>query len=182
MTKPNGEMHQMTDMELGWVAGIIDGEGCISIACENPKPSSKRTSPYYQLHVDVMMTHLPTIEKLRAITGVGCYKNRVKPGIARNQSYQWRVACKQAAALLQVLRPALVTKAEEVDIAMEFSSLPVTKSCKLGTPPELLEARLSCRIRLQEAKPRTIVTRLGRAMRLELTGSSKSVVDNYCVE
>ena len=182
MTKPNGVLRQMTDLEIGWVAGLIDGEGCISISCEPPKPYNNRRSPYYQLHLDVLMTHLPTIEKLCSVTGMGEIKHRVKPTFARNQSFHWRVVCNQAAALLQVIRPAMVTKAEEADIALEFSSLPITKSCRLGTSPELLAARLSCRIRLQEAKPRTSIVRIGREARLKLTGTSKSVSDNYCVE
>ncbi len=66
--------HQINDIEYldlliketdyAWAAGIIDGEGCISIA-KTLRKDAKNFS--YCLCIGVSMSHFPTVEKLNNI-------------------------------------------------------------------------------------------------------------------
>lgn len=68
----------MNDIETGWVAGIIEGEGCFTV---------KRGRPV----VKVEMTDLDVIERLQALTGVGTICAPTKRKDHWSQSYSWQV-------------------------------------------------------------------------------------------
>ena len=55
-----------SDVELAWVAGIIDGEGCISVI---KSKVNKKEGVYfrYQLNIYVGMIHKPTIYRIKDI-------------------------------------------------------------------------------------------------------------------
>jgi len=57
----------MTEAELAWVAGLLEGEGCFF-------PMEYRTEkygPYVYARVAVLMTDLDILQRLPQVTGVG---------------------------------------------------------------------------------------------------------------
>lgn len=90
-----------TESEWAWVAGIIEGEGCL-------RYSEQSIRGYWSTEVRVRMTDLDIIERLRDVTGVGNVLGpyiRPKP---RKPIYEWRVSKKLDARLvLQNVRPWL---------------------------------------------------------------------------
>lgn len=150
----------MTPEERGYVAGIIDGEGCITILIQNPGKDG-RLSPSHRLFVKVTMGHKPTIEYLHKMVGLGSIHlqsgQRSRQGKQWNDAWTWWVGGRQASALVREVRPLLITKAEEADVALEFDALPRGLVGGAGgnkrLSPEIIAARQDCFERIRDLKP-----------------------------
>lgn len=115
----------MEEINLAWAAGIIDGEGCIGIVRDDRKALNEKNgwnlSPIYKLRISVGMSHLETIEKLYEIFGDGringqkCYK---RPG--HKQVYYWTVNADAAWKVIEKVKPYLVTKRVQAELAELF--------------------------------------------------------------
>jgi hypothetical protein len=105
----------LDEASLAWAAGLFDGEGCISI---HTNASGKQ----HTLRMTMQMVHKPTIERLRDIIGSGSINKAPRSKRNRNFRTAWcySVVCQQAVTALERLRPHLVTKATEADIALTF--------------------------------------------------------------
>ncbi len=107
------------DSDLGWAAGIIDGEGCISLY----KSSGTAAGRTYVLRVMVGNTSLLMLKRLREILGVGnIVVSRKAIGKYRPQ-WAWQASSKQAEAVLRLLEPYLVNKREEAIVGLESRRL-----------------------------------------------------------
>jgi hypothetical protein len=92
---------------VGWVAGIIDGEGCLS--------ASGHRDRSYQLSLQVVNTDKGMINKLIEYTGVGiCYLH--KRGKNRFNIYSWHVSLEDATKILKAILPLLTTKKKEAEL------------------------------------------------------------------
>ena len=101
-------------LQLAWAAGIIDGEGCISLRYD-------RTG--YQLRIVVVNTSRVMVERLHAIFP----KGRVRLYHAGNKKWRPRVefvlSASAAAEALKSLLPFLVNKKPEAELALYSRSL-----------------------------------------------------------
>ncbi len=104
---------------LGWSAGIIDGEGSIQINRFHPRHDRSRFN--YSLGVQVGATDPLMIERLHALWGGTAreFKKRTRTG---RLVYGWCVRSLRAEEVLRAVRPYLVTKAAQADLAFEFRS------------------------------------------------------------
>lgn len=92
---------------LGWCAGLLDGEGSIGIYGD-------------VVMVRIVMTHEATIRKVHEVLGVGTVR-RWKPRPPRRPAWRWFAGGRrETAVVLARLRPYLVTKAAEADLALRF--------------------------------------------------------------
>jgi hypothetical protein len=97
--------------DLAYLAGFLDGEGCICI---------RKLGDYerYDLFVEVSQVNPAPLFLFERQFGGRVFKMR------RHNEYRdlckWRVGSHDAARVLQKLRPFLVVKAEEADLAIEF--------------------------------------------------------------
>jgi len=73
--------NQMSDLELGWVAGILEGEGCFFVTTRK----TAKYGPYVYARVTVCMTDRDIIERLQHVTGVGVLE-RCASGRTRSTS------------------------------------------------------------------------------------------------
>lgn len=70
-------IRRMNHLEIGWVAGVIEGEGCIRHA--------KRA-----IRIDVAMSDRDVIDGLQLVTGVGkVYEHKHFTGSKRKPMYVW---------------------------------------------------------------------------------------------
>ena len=100
----------MKKVDLAYVAGLFDGEGCISIA--KCKPRWPGCSPYYRLVVAVNMAneYIPRLLK----SHFGGWVNRSPKGKEHwRQEWQWHLGSKEAVAFLEAIMPYLKLKIEE---------------------------------------------------------------------
>lgn len=109
----------LRDTDKAYLAGIVDGEGCISIS----KQIIKRTpTPVYSLIVVVSLVNKDVLQYFKEITGLGSVKYGAKHESSDNSrtSYQWWVSSRQAEKLLVEIYPYLRIKREQADIALSF--------------------------------------------------------------
>jgi len=111
-------MTQKEREEHAWLAGIIDGEGCISIShyWHKIKQYDK-----YDLKLLISMTHKATIQRVKSIAGVGVIYPIPPSGKKKRMQYRWVAYGHQAASVLRLCLPFMTTKKEEAILALEFS-------------------------------------------------------------
>src|SRR5690349_20279552 len=92
----------MTDTQAAYLAGIVDGEGCIYVG--------KSGNNYMSAWVAICMTHKPTIEWIGEVTGCGMVIEHRTKQQGRRKAWLWRLMSQQAVPFLRELLPHLVTK------------------------------------------------------------------------
>jgi hypothetical protein len=98
----------VTDTELAYFAGFIDGEGCIT---------NTNTSAYMK----VAHTYLPVLQKLQEVFG-GSLSDHIDKS-HKKKAWLWRVCGDEALQTLLALRPYLIEKQRQADIAIELLNL-----------------------------------------------------------
>lgn len=86
---------------LGYVAGIVDGEGCIRL----PRWSNP--------DVVVKMTDLDVLERCQAETGVGRISGPYVPSNGNKPQWTWSVRGRDAAGLLMTIYPMVGARRRE---------------------------------------------------------------------
>ncbi|AFU86543.1 HNH endonuclease [Caulobacter phage CcrRogue] len=111
----------MVEVDRAYLAGLIDGEGCISVSRTHSNASAKgcRRGYAYRSSVSVAMTNKEVLLWASETTGFGkiCPK-KTKPH--HRPAWTWTVWSKQAAELLKALQPYLRIKAEQAKALIEF--------------------------------------------------------------
>ena len=108
---------------LSYLAGIIDGEGSISIS--KMRTQSGNTS--HRMVLCVSNTNDKMIDWLyEKFGGSVCYRPPV--GCRKKDCWAWSLQGREAEELLRVVRDYSICKREEIDVALEFRA-----TFKLGT-------------------------------------------------
>lgn len=135
--------------DLAWAAGIVDGEGCIFARCAKAGRNG-RINPSYGVGLKVTMGHRATVDKIASMFGHGS-RHEVKQN-GYNDAWTWLVQATRMWPVLLALRPYLITKAEEADLALEFLALP--NFTGRTVPAEIWEERDRLFNLLRDARPR----------------------------
>lgn len=129
---------------LAYMAGIIDGEGCIGIN----RRDHPNGSTYYRMHVRVTNTDRRLLDWIAERWGgsvSGPLRNDYGNASGRCRAvYQWQVSGDRAAAMLLGVRPFLVLKASQALLAVEFQSTVLVNApgvVRDRVTPELLDHR-----------------------------------------
>ena len=99
-----------------YMAGFFDGEGYVGIVGSRPGCHG------YGLQVSIGQIDRRPLDWLRNRFGGGVTRNSVS-AIGRT-CYKWRAVSQEAVAFLEWIRPHVVLKAEQIDIALTFAALP----------------------------------------------------------
>lgn len=107
----------MTEKELGYTGGIVDGEGSICIVkvhgCTRPIPTLRA-------HVSVAQCDIRLPIWLKERFG-GYVSSLGIPKGGRKQAYSWSMTgTKQCLPFLEIIRPYLLLKTQQADIAIAF--------------------------------------------------------------
>jgi hypothetical protein len=102
----------MTETEKAWLAGIIDGEGCIYARMEK--------TGYLKSSVQVIMAHLPTMERISQITGGNAPKPQTPAPSNKHKAWRIQFQAQRGATLLRQLLPYLVTKKRQAEIFIQL--------------------------------------------------------------
>lgn len=100
MSSASVKIRKMSKFELGWVAGLLEGEGCFTARA--PKKSSTKL----YLSVDVQSGDRDVIERLIQYTGLGKlggpYKTRARH---HTPMYGWKLSSQPAEILMETILP-----------------------------------------------------------------------------
>ena len=97
---------------IGWSAGIIDGEGSISI-------SRTAAGKSFRIRVRVNNTDINLVNKMQELYGGSIYL-KVKGSNNRAPQWAWDVNSKTAYDALKKMCPYLITKKEICDLAISY--------------------------------------------------------------
>jgi hypothetical protein len=146
------------DVDLAWLAGLIDGEGCFHIRrAIGASGGARRISPSYRFSLLITMCSRETIQRVHELARIGFVTERKR---STRWSVAWTWWCgPQARSLILALRPYLKTKREEADISLRFLALPATPPQHdqsrqiLRTPDDICTKRALLWDDLRRAKP-----------------------------
>ena len=96
-------------MEIAYLAGLIDGEGCIVIK----KNKSTNRLYNYSLRLTVQMYHKDVIYAIYCRFGGNIH-------ILKNKIWFWDIGGLDAGDLLKELLPYLIVKKEQAELALNF--------------------------------------------------------------
>ena len=95
-------MHTLTDIQIGYLAGILDGEGCIY-----------QTRRGYG-HVIITNTNRECLNSIFKLTGIGMIYRLKKQRYGYTVAYQLRIyKMADVVELLSILLPVLIIKKEQ---------------------------------------------------------------------
>jgi hypothetical protein len=139
----------LTDIEAAYIAGLIDGEGTITISGPEDTPP--------MLRVSINMTNQAVLEWLAGKLSTSCYANPRQP--RRNWSPQFKVQITAWAAvrLCARLLPFLIVKKTHAEIAIEFGDTIGYYYSRKKIPPEIVQKRLALKDRIRPLNQRGCV-------------------------
>lgn len=108
------DLTRLADVDRAYFAGIMDGEGCVTIA-----RAKKGKWSYYTLFLSMACTDpslmIWIIEKFG-----GRVAPRTKCKTNRKDVWVWRVASREAEAVLRQIEPFMVVKRDQARLALAF--------------------------------------------------------------
>lgn len=116
----------MTEVEKAYLAGLVDGEGCISITSSST-PNKKSCS--FSVSLSVSNTDIELLNHIVAITGIGKITLSSRSRKSRElfpqwkPVYLWRVFAVEMRLLLPIILPYLVGKRQRAQLVTEFFAL-----------------------------------------------------------
>ncbi len=131
--------------DAAYAAGFFDGEGCISIALQRGATSRGKHYPNvrrYFLSVSLSQNDPTPIHWLVERFGGKCQFKRGKISYSDEQyeRYDWHIRTNEALIFLRMVRPFLLVKAEQADIAFEFAE--TVEWSRRKTPLHVQEKRI----------------------------------------
>jgi hypothetical protein len=109
-------------MELAFIAGLFEGEGCVRINRSLRKQiryGKKVTMEVYSLFVTIGNTDPRLVYPLKDMFG-GSVSIRIRKDPRHRPFFCWIISSNEALNFLEGIHPWLVSKADQVDIAITF--------------------------------------------------------------
>ena len=113
--------NNLIQVQGAYIAGIVDGEGCLRIdKGKTGKNGVRRTK--YSVTIGVANTCFRLVKYLKAITGVGSILPIPRRG-NRKPQIRWMVYSQQAEDFLKQIRPWLLVKNRQADLLLACRDL-----------------------------------------------------------
>jgi hypothetical protein len=125
-------MQKLQTAQLGYIAGIMDGEGCISLARQR---KNYHYSWQYCPHCNVGNTNLELLHWLHDSTRLGNINPKLTRGINSKPAWTWELRVYEIRTFLQDIMPYLIIKKRQSEIIIEF----ITNSRHVGVQYPLTE-------------------------------------------
>lgn len=106
---------KLSEAELGYIAGLIDGEGCIGI---HKHSDNRGKSRLHYLYLIVSNNDPKCCKFLRGKFGGWITKRQQKS--TWNPNYKWGVRSRRAREILELVLPYLRLKQEQAVLGIEF--------------------------------------------------------------
>jgi len=109
--------NNVTKNRLYYLAGFLDGEGCIQIKKSNRSRITNK-SPEYSVAVTISNTDITIPKMLRNIFGGSIFERKFKR--KWKNCYDWKVSNKKAIYFCKIIKPYLIMKQKQADNAILF--------------------------------------------------------------
>jgi len=139
----------LSETEKAYLAGLIDGDGCINIGC-HMIPGG--VTPTHYLQVVIAQANRPFLEKWCAKTGFGTVYRTSGSKLSKKKMYNWMMSGRKAETFLQFISPYLDIKLDDAKIALMFRKTKHGRAGRRSTPNAIVNLREQYKIMLQEVK------------------------------
>jgi len=116
------KLHNLPLTDIAYIAGLFDGEGCVSVVSgirKRPGRKNDKLRNEHSLHVSISNQHIPTLTYIKNATGLGNIYRDAKDRI----NFKWIVDCVRAMEFLKVLLPYLKIKKPQAELAIKLQTL-----------------------------------------------------------
>ena len=144
---PQPALSKMTENEKAYIAGLLDGEGCISIS--KSKPSKGCVSPSYLDRVHITNTDKRMIDFLIKTTGIGFVTETQPKNRKHKKRYDWVLSKGAYIEFLNEISPFLIIKKEQSEMLLKYRETFMEFSYGRKTK-DILEKREFCYQKLKE--------------------------------
>lgn len=112
-------MTNITEIQLGYLAGFVDGEGCLAI-CKRKHKNKFGEWIGYSAHVDLTNINKEVMEFIKRILNISSkiYDNPMKGN--RRLAYRLRLNMTESKKLVTLLKDYLIVKREQAKVFLEF--------------------------------------------------------------
>lgn len=142
----------LTDIDKAYIAGFLDGEGCVGYY--NASKTYSHRPSYFHASVSVCNTDPRVIFWFQKVTGMGrSWIIRFKDE-KRREAYQWQIGKKSdVIEFLSTVRPYLKVKGEQVDVLLAHLAIEAEYVKKHGSvTPEIVKSRQEISDKLKNMK------------------------------
>lgn len=111
----------ITEIERGYLAGFIDGEGSLLINKREHINTYKNTRYLsYSIYIDIGNTNKEVLEWIRSLLGITSkiYENKCKGN--RKLAYRLRISYRQAKPLIEILFDNLIIKKKQAEVFLKW--------------------------------------------------------------
>ena len=132
------------DTFKAWLAGFIDGEGCIAINYQHHKDGRKK----HYLSLRITQKFAEPLLKIKEIYGGSvCYTHTKK-----NKTYEHITASIKAETILRDVLPYLTVKKAQAELALKFRNIKRGSKGHVPTPQDVWEQREAMRLMMRQLK------------------------------
>lgn len=110
---------QLTDIERGYLAGMLDGEGSVYISYYKQHPTC--TNGRWQIGISIYSSNEPVLEYLRDICRTGSLwrKSSSKQELTQKRVYGFHLSSEALRIILPQIKDVLHIKREQAELALE---------------------------------------------------------------
>ncbi len=105
--------------ERGYAAGLLDGEGCISIRIVNPTVNNRQVNPCYNLQVSMNMVDGESIDFMYGCFGGNIYHKKVYQE-NRQEHWRWEISSDRAVKFLKQILSFLKCKKAQAELGIRY--------------------------------------------------------------
>jgi hypothetical protein len=146
-------MNNLSQLDLAYIAGFIDGEGCISVHMKK----LKRGSVSFATHFDIINTNLEILKWIKDILDCGIIEKKAKTK-GWKQCYHLFFRINEIELILPKLLEHLKVKHEQARLVLDFLQLDRTRGNNY-VDPEILQEKIIISAQLAELNTRGERTR-----------------------
>ncbi len=107
----------ISELDLAYIAGFVDGEGCISISKSSSRGSRNTT---YGPNVDITNTNKEILLTIQKILRLGSLESQKRYSSKHKPAWNLDFKAGEAKQLLLLIRPYLRLKKRQADLLLEF--------------------------------------------------------------
>ena len=127
--------------EIAYAAGLFDGEGCVSIY----KIGNRRLNCALYLRAQIVMTDPRPLQWMKQRFG-GSLTQRKRQKHYK-VSFDWRLFSENALQFLELVRPFLIVKKDQAELAIEFQKISRRNKRKKNNPDNEVKLDLYGKVR-----------------------------------
>ena len=103
--------------EAAYIAGLFDGDGCVTYKRQMKKRGDKKAYPTWNIRMEINMTDKPVIQWVHETLGVGTFGEK-PPGkgqLGKKMQYRWRCSHRDALYVSKLLWPYAQIKLHKIE-------------------------------------------------------------------